>query len=185
MTKRIHAEQARESRRRHREYKVAIVKQPRAAGFTLIELLIVVIILSTLASIVVPSFFNKSEESKTVVAITTVKNIQKKIQANYLLNDQWPAEIDRAWFVNKKYPRSPFAPDFEGPSTNVVSTTEHEHPRVKTPEEEGHPPFWYSSGNGSFRIRVPAQATDQQTITLYNIANDSDVVSIHGRVDGQ
>lgn len=159
-------------------------QQPSAAGFTLIELLIVVVILSALASIVAPNLFSKSDESKAVVAITTVKNIQKKIQTYYLLNEEWPAEIDKAWFVNKKYPRSPFTPDFEGPSANIVGTTEYEHPRVKTPEEEGHPPFWYSSGNGSFRIRVPTQATDQETITLYNTVNDSDVASIHGRADG-
>lgn len=160
-------------------------QQTKAAGFTLIELLIVVIILSTLASIVVPSFFGTSHESKIVVAVTTVKNIQKKIQTQYLLNNQWPADIDRAWFVNKKYPRSPYASDFTGPSVNVVGTTTHEHPRIKTPEEEGHPPFWYSSGNGFFRIRVPQQATELQTITLYNAVNNSDVVSIYGRVDGE
>jgi len=66
----------------------------RAQGFTLIELLIVVTIVLALASIVTPSFFSMTDESKIVVANTTLKNIQKKIRAHYELNGAWPEEIE-------------------------------------------------------------------------------------------
>ncbi len=152
-------------------------------GFTLIELLIVVVILTTLAAGIMPLFFSKTDESKVVTAKTTVRNIQKKIEAQSLINGQWPTDIDNAWFVNRQHPRSPYYPNFQGPSANAVNEPAYSHPRVKTPEEEGHPPFWYNFGNGSFRIRVPEQRTEQQTIELYNAVNDSKIVGLYDRSD--
>lgn len=116
------------------------------------------------------------DQSKIVVANTTIKNIQKKITAYRELNGHWPTEIDNSWFIHKKYPRSPFAPNHVGNTININDSPAKWHPGFKTLET--YPPFWYCRGNGSFRIRVPAQATDEETIKLYNAANMSDVSSM-------
>ena len=161
--------------------KVPRSKPTETTGYTLIELLIVVVILSTLASIVMPRLFSKTDESKVIVAITTVKNVQKKIQSYHLLNGQWPTEIDRAWFTTKKYPRSPFYPNFDGPTANIQNLGDKWHPEYKTIER--YPPFWYNIDNGSFRIRVPSQATDEETIELYNRVNTSAVIGFRDFAD--
>ncbi len=152
-------------------------KPTESTGFTLIELLIVVVILSTFASIAVPTLFSKTDDSKIVVAITTVKNVQKKIQSHQLLNGQWPTQIDKSWFINRKNPRSPFNPNYEGATANIQNIEDKWHPEYKTIER--YPPFWYNKHNGAFRIRVPTQATEELTVELYNRVNYSSVVGIY------
>lgn len=150
-----------------------------SSGFTLIELLIVVVILSTLASIVAPNFYSLGDRGKITAANTTVQNIQKKITAYRTLNDHWPTDIDNSWFIHKKYPRSPFATNYTGNTINVNDSPAKWHPRFKTLGQ--YPPFWYCRGNGSFRIRVPAQATDTETLELYNSANMSNVTNLNSQ----
>lgn len=150
--------------------------QPRRIkryGFTLIELLVSTVIILTIASIVTPSFFSSTETTKIAAANTILRNVQKKIEEYRILQGHWPTEIDVHWFTNHQYPTSPFAPDYVGKTININDSPAKWHPGFKTLDR--YPPFWYCRGNGSFRIRVPRQATDADTIKLYNAANMSRV----------
>jgi hypothetical protein len=46
------------------------------------------------------------------------------------------------------------------------------HPIDKTTANH---PFWYNPANGAFRIRVPRQATNAETLALYNRVNGTSV----------
>lgn len=93
-----------------------------SSGFTLIELLIVVVILSTLASIVAPNLYSLGDQGKITAANTTVQNIQKKITAFHTLNDHWPTDIDNSWFSIKSTHATPSQQTtLATPSTSMIA----------------------------------------------------------------
>jgi general secretion pathway protein G len=59
------------------------LKRPRheARGFTLIELLLVLVILTVLASLIVPQFTNQSKRAKSTAAKTDISNIGTALDA--------------------------------------------------------------------------------------------------------
>ena len=143
-------------------------------GFTLIELLIVLIILSILAAIVYPMYSDSTHSSTNAVAITLVQGVVKKIDIYKLKHGSWPSSIQSEWFRGYKLPVNPFVPghtrsindDLDGSKINKW------HPYGKTTELY---PFWYNPLNGAFRMRVPAQRTDAETLALYNMINKTSV----------
>lgn len=151
----------------------------RQTAFTLIELLIVVIILTTLLSVVVPQLQSGSNDARDAAAIASVKSIQRKLDALYHLNGGWPERIEPSWFINRRYPRSPYAPDYPGQTFNTSIDPSHSHPRYKS--TDGYAPYWYNNANGLIRIRVPPQHSERATLRLYNRINASGVENYYDR----
>ncbi|MEM6458338.1 MAG: type II secretion system protein [Planctomycetota bacterium] len=149
-------------------------KSPRRdAAFTLVELLIVVVILGVLASIVIPQFSDATATSKATAAASIVRTVQAKVFEDYTTRGDFPPTINADWFVEGSTPRNPLATAadaavilYDGSATAAM-----DHPAAKTSSSSGA--FWYNPTNGSFRALVPAQATQAETLELYNTANSA------------
>jgi general secretion pathway protein G len=59
-------------------------------GFTLVEMLIVLVILSTLAAIVYPSYINKGLRARRTAAMTQIKVLKTALAAFEMDNDHFP-----------------------------------------------------------------------------------------------
>ncbi|MEM9881599.1 MAG: type II secretion system protein [Planctomycetota bacterium] len=142
-----------------------------APGFTLVEILIVVVILGILASIVVPQFSVATATSKATAAASIVRTVQAKVLENYTTLGDFPATIEDDWFVEGTTPRNPLVapPDDTVILYDTAATSDMDHPAAKTAGSTGA--FWYNPTNGSFRVLVPAQTTQAETLALYNDAN--------------
>lgn len=62
----------------------------KTAGFTLIEIILVVVIMSLIAAIVVPRFFNKVERSKRQIARTQIVMLENGIKLFKLDTGRFP-----------------------------------------------------------------------------------------------
>lgn len=65
-------------------------KNKRTAGFTLIELLLVMVILSVLATVVVPKFTRRSEQARIVAAQSSIANIEVALEAFEVDTGRYP-----------------------------------------------------------------------------------------------
>ena len=154
-----------------------MLKRPHA--FTLIELLIVIVILSTLAAIVLPPVLSSSKEAEVATGQQIVRIVRQQLDISYEQNGEWPANIQREWFVSRVLPKNPFDPEH---AQTIQSDVDGKgdpnkwHPKGKTTESH---PFWYNRHNGAFAIRVPEQRSIDETLELYNRANRSNVKSLY------
>jgi prepilin-type N-terminal cleavage/methylation domain-containing protein len=145
---------------------------------TLVELLIVIAIIGMLAAITYPMFGSASDTAKVSALASNVKHIQSMIiqkastNAVPLSPGGYPLTVDPAWFRANRMPLHPFC----GRAIVVEEVTEADdviYPADKTfdPALVGDASAWYNATNGVFRARVPALATDAQTLALFNDAN--------------
>ncbi len=65
-------------------------KHKRTEGFTLIELLLVMVILSVLATVVVPKFTRRSEQARIVAAQSSIANIEVALEAFEVDTGRYP-----------------------------------------------------------------------------------------------
>ncbi|MEM7624362.1 MAG: prepilin-type N-terminal cleavage/methylation domain-containing protein [Planctomycetota bacterium] len=146
-------------------------------GFTLVEILIVVVILGILASIVVPQFSDATDQSKAAATASIVRTVQAKIFEDFAMQGAYSTTINDDWFVEGALPINPLAPDQKTPVVlyDASATADMTHPATKTVGTTGA--FWYNLSNGTFRALVPAQATQAETLVLYNTANSSGVAN--------
>lgn len=147
-------------------------------AFTLIELLIVIVILSTLASIVLPPILSSNKEAEVAASQQIVRVVRQQLDISYEQNGEWPANIQRDWFVGRVLPKNPFEPEHVNTIQSDVdggSDPNKWHPWGKTTQRF---PFWYNRHNGAFVVRVPEQRSDEETLELYNRANRSHAKSL-------
>ena len=148
----------------------------KPCGFTLIELLIVVVIITILTAIVIPNIRDVNDETKLTVAQTSVRAIQKQIDIHKTKTGQYAATLQIEWFRGYKIPKSPYGPG-NGNPVFYASNLAKLHPDFK--DNKNHTPYWYNSKNGLVRIRVPLQATNAETLALYNAANSSNIPDLN------
>jgi len=154
-------------------------------AFTLIELLIIVAMLGILAAIVIPYYGESTDAARTEALATNVAHIRAQVirystdSSTTLSAGGYPAAIAGSWF------RVGQPPDHAWSSQAIVVETvngpsTHYYPAVKTfdPTVVGAASAWYNNLNGAFCARVPAQATDAETLALFNAVNKSQATSI-------
>lgn len=138
-------------------------------GFTLVEVLVVVVVLGILASITVPQFASATTDAKASSTAALIREVQQKIDLHEATTGDRPATIDPAWFTTGDLPRSPFRPDEATPIYyNTGTPASKVHPTDKTLANVALRGLWYNPASGRFRARVPVQATDAETLALYN-----------------
>lgn len=154
----------------------------RRCGFTLVEILIVVVILGILAAVVVPQFSDASEGARVSATAANVRAVQDQIAMYQARNGVYPSVIDEGWFKTElTSPVGQGLPETVGyDDSNNASKW---HTTAKGVPPEGIPVswggiYWYNPLNGAFRARVPQQATDVETLELYNKVNNTGVTSL-------
>ncbi len=154
---------------------VPLRPRPRAAavsGFTLVEMLLVISILGILAAVVIPQYFHVQDEGRINAAASMAHMVNVKIAEHQARTGSYPQTIDPEWFTQNRLPENPFAPG--GPATlDVEATHGQTHPLTKAAEEDEGINLWYNPKNGSFRVRVPIQASEEATLELYNRVNNT------------
>ena len=147
-------------------------------GFTLVELLVVVVLLAIFAAAIVPSLSGRDAEAKAASAHSAVRSIARQLEQHRSSNGDWPAQVEAAWFRGYKLPVNPLQPNHPRTVQDDINPAHGKwHPRDKTTDNF---PFWYNPLNGAIRIRVPRQASDEETLALYNAANGADVAFFTG-----
>lgn len=152
------------------------IRWTRQLGFSLIEVLIVLVLLGILAALVVPTFQDAQTPAKVAAAAYTRQAIQLEVDIYYFKNGSYPATIEPSWFGITEIPPNPFFPG-HSVTINYDATANKYHPINKAYYPDGA--FWYAPDTGRFRARVAAQETDQQTLEMYNIVNQSQVEAIN------
>ncbi len=143
-------------------------------GFSLLEFLVVIIILATLAAIVFPAILGSDEDAKIAVAQSIVKTVQKQVDIVHKTTGKIPGNIQREWFVGNILPKNPLVPEHPRSITDDVDGSNNPNKWHPTDKTTSSFPFWYNAHNGAFRIRVPEQASGEQTLALYNRVNMTD-----------
>lgn len=82
----------------------------RTHGFTLIEIMVVVVILSILATLVLPNFFDRPDIARVAKAKQDVRAIVSVINLYRLDNFDYPTSLDdvASYFQNKRVPVDPW-----------------------------------------------------------------------------
>lgn len=94
-------------------------------GFTLVELLVVMAIIATLLSIVVPRYFNSLDKSKEVVLRQDLTIMRDAIDKFYSDTGKYPSELPE--LVEKRYLRAiPVDPLTESAETWIAVPATHE-----------------------------------------------------------
>lgn len=109
-------------------------KKTKKRGFTLIELLLVVLILSVLASLVIPRIAESSQDAKIAKCDTNVAALNRTIELYALRNGSYPANqaafesdiLNNTDYFPHGSPECPFETDY---TYNAVtkSVTLHNH----------------------------------------------------------
>ena len=81
-----------------------------SAGFTLIEVMVVVVILSVLATLVLPNFFDRPDRARVVKAQQDIRAIVSVVNLYRLDNLDYPTSLEEVagYFQNKKVPLDPW-----------------------------------------------------------------------------
>lgn len=82
----------------------------RRAGFTLIEVMVVVVILSILATLVLPNFFDRPDRARIVKAKQDIRAIVSVVNLYRLDNIDYPSSLGDVanYFQNKQVPVDPW-----------------------------------------------------------------------------
>jgi len=68
--------------------------RPPQAGFTIVEIIVVVVIIATLATMIVPTLFERIGQSKQSVAKANLVEIEKAIEVFSFDYDRYPENLD-------------------------------------------------------------------------------------------
>ena len=90
-------------------------RRQRVAGFTLIEIMVVVVILSILATLVLPNFFDRPDIARVAKAKQDVRAIVSVINLYRLDNFDYPSSLDdvASYFQNKRVPTDPWGAPYQ------------------------------------------------------------------------
>lgn len=158
----------------------------RTNAFTLVELLIILAFLAILAAIVVPQYDHATDVSRAASMAHNVQLVRGKIAINAatagvaLSPSGFPLIIDAGWFHGHVLPehswtgRSMSIETIAGLPNDVFPAA-----KVFDPTDPDADDAWYNTTNGAFCVRVPPQATDADTLDMFNAANSTSAIGIN------
>lgn len=154
-------------------------------AFTLVELLIVISILSILAALVIPSMRGTEDAGRLESMASNLRIIKTTIEFHAAARDVavsadgYPTSISPSWFPGGHLPVNLWATR-ELNIEIVAGPIGEIYPAAKTfnPLDAGADDCWYNTANGSFCARVPTQATDAETLALFNDVNQASAADL-------
>jgi hypothetical protein len=153
----------------------------------LIDSLAAVMLAGTLAGVLLAERAAQLREDNLETLREETRRFQRQVMlesaiGNMTKNDcGFPVSIDPEWF-GEQLPRNPLIDDahpwleMAGPAQKKL---EHPPDRAVTGPDQAR--FWYNPWNGRVRSRVPAGATDAESLADYNRANDCELPSLFAR----
>lgn len=135
-----------------------------------------IVILGVLAAIVFPVYRDHQYEARASTMAQVVKTVRSRVKAYRAANGTYPPAIDDTLF--------------DRPLTNVWGTEANErtiwvsnlplnlYPSQKTVTSSTANAMWYNRANGSFCVKVAPQASNAETLELFNLVNDAPVTAM-------
>ncbi len=165
------------------------IPNPVRRAFTLIELIAVMVVLAVLAGVALPKYFDVSDEAKRSAARGACGALKTAIE-NWRMNDavvnggsgSFPPNLDQVletqdgnellnpyWVSGMDV----YNIDPGGPNKMLV-----QNKTIEVGLQNGWGSIWYNPDNGRIAFRVAEQATDQETIELFNYVNQTSITSL-------
>ncbi|MFW5839049.1 MAG: type II secretion system protein [Planctomycetota bacterium] len=149
-------------------------------AFSLIEMTIVITIIGLVGAIAAGRLSHFAYQAKVSASAASVLNMAMKIDEIHAIEGDYPSEIKPEWFVGRKLPANPFAPD----PAEVIRISAGDqagkfHPSAKIylPDgTEADSAYWYNPANGAIRARVADRGPAASTLMLYNVVNGANAV---------
>ncbi|MCA9277470.1 MAG: hypothetical protein H6815_01630 [Phycisphaeraceae bacterium] len=151
-----------------------------------VDLLVVIAVVTAACGFIWLKGQNRIKETDVNALIENRERLQVEIKARAAAKDAvelnsrgWPRSVSVQWFLTN----CPSNPLLRGdrPWIEIASELEAylEHPLHRAATRAEHATFWYNPYNGVVRARVPMQTTDDQTLRLYNLVNESNLPTLH------
>ena len=144
-------------------------------GFTLVELLIVLVILGALTAIAVRAIRDHAEEARVAAMASVVRTAQSQIDLYCAQHSAYPPTVDPAWFQGEL--SNTWHPAHATPLWLSPDPVKR-YPSNKVLTQASASTLWYTPFFGRFYARVPAQATDAETIDLFNRVNGTRITAL-------
>lgn len=120
------------------------------------------------------------EASLEVDRLRAAVLLRSQSDRHSLNKNGWPMAIDPAWFAQDELPLNPLV-DADRPWLEIAAPDQAgwRHPRPIFVIDRSTAMFWYNPSLGIVRARVSLQATDEETLTMYNSTNKTALTSIN------
>ncbi|TVQ50790.1 MAG: hypothetical protein EA377_13890 [Phycisphaerales bacterium] len=150
----------------------------------IVNLVILLMLIGLLAGAVYLYQLDRDQVQAIDATRTELRRLQQqvKLQATLSrveLSDRgYPVTIDPAWFehdrpinvlLGSRHPWVEIAHEDQSHLKHPVDPVAHDRDQAQ---------FWYNPSTGLVRARVPARPSDQTTLDLYNLINDSHLTSL-------
>lgn len=144
-----------------------------ARAFTLIELIAVLVVLAILSGVALPKYFDDRERTQ-VSAAKGARSALATAVVNARLAD---AAISGFQQPPESLPRHPHAHLQHRSGRRGEGPSAEQNHRLRHLQRWGS--IWYNPDNGQVRFRVPQQPSNQATIDLYNLVNDTNITRLN------
>ncbi|MCB9848953.1 MAG: type II secretion system protein [Phycisphaeraceae bacterium] len=161
----------------------------RRRAFTLIELVAVMVVLAILGAVALPKYFDISDNARSSAARGACGNLKTAIE-NWRMNDavvnggsgSYPPTLDEVLetqdgnkLLNPYWdPRIPVYNIDHGGAAKMFMINK----TIEVAVQNNWGSIWYNPDNGRVAFRVAEQATDQETLDLFNYVNECSVSSL-------
>ncbi len=143
-------------------------------AFTLIELVVVVLIVGIIAAVAAPKMFDAADRARESSAAQVGSIVREQIDLHYATKGVYPETLDELPFRGTL--QNPY--DTDNPKFAYVGSASNKlYPTYKTLINRSA--SWYNKANGRFALRVPAQASDKETLALFNRVNNTAITSLN------
>jgi len=163
--------------------------RPLRRGFTLVEVVAVIVVLGVLLGVALPRFMDHRDRARNAVARGTRGALAEAVRLASMDVvtrtgvEVMPASLggilatDQDEELLNPY-RDPAQPIYDIDGAAPVTQWHGFQKTIEDAVAAGRGAIWYNPNNGAVRFRVPEQASNAETIAVYNEVNQCDITSL-------